>query len=721
MKNNIKKLLLIFIALPTFLIAQNFNPKTVSLSDTIDKIDFSFLKEELKEVQVVLLGEKTHYEGNVFEMKTKIIKYLYEEMGFKTIAFESGIYDVWKAQENINKGENTTQVFQNSLFSIWSKREEFQSFIQFYEVNRKELKLYGFDNQITGVYGQNDLVNDLYKYAKSINFKVKLNQEDFKLLLESMLKSNVFDDEDISYEQYESTLSQLFEKSNSQPKNETNFYWSQIIESLLELGESYMDSEVIISTFNTTKADNIRDKQMANNLLAYLKANPNEKVICWGANQHFVNDMSSISTAIVKEYVPMGSYIKKALKEKIYSLALITAEDSIYLQNKWNDTPVKTNSFEEYLKKSKVSHLFVSSNQSEMKKPKLNRLFSPITFIEARLDLLHDGYLYLDKAITATLISTNEEFKAINKHKIIIFDEEEEKQTQLNEVIVYGKRTPYQIMKKVIDNLENNYTDSAFSSILYSNVKTTIQDSLGLDLDFIANQYDYGYINHDFRSLKKIKEIQWNLKEGFEPKSIREFYGLVYNSPIQYTNFLKSRKYKKYDFTLEETRMYNKEEVYVISFSSPRDHSNFTGRVYTSNYSGYLYINKSDFAVVKLFENWQVKDFPEQFKLAHSYSGNYEKYTNNKYTNESTATYFNKINKKYYITNCENTISGEISDEKSNFLTFDTKIVSCWNSINTINPVKINNKEEEHLFAKVNYNEEFWKTYQFPNTKTINK
>jgi len=42
----------------------------------------------------------------------------------------------------------------------------------------------------------------------------------------------------------------------------------------------------------------------------------------------------------------MGSYIKEELKNKVYSLATVTAEDSIYLQNKWHKTPIKKHSFE---------------------------------------------------------------------------------------------------------------------------------------------------------------------------------------------------------------------------------------------------------------------------------------------------------------------------------------------------------------------------------------
>ena len=88
-----------------------------------------------------MLGENTHFDGNVFEIKTEIIKYLHQELDFNTIAFESGIYDVWKAQDNINKGEKTKIALEKSLFSIWSKTKEFQSFITFFDENKTNVYL----------------------------------------------------------------------------------------------------------------------------------------------------------------------------------------------------------------------------------------------------------------------------------------------------------------------------------------------------------------------------------------------------------------------------------------------------------------------------------------------------------------------------------------------------------------------------------------------------
>ena len=148
--------------------AQNFNPKVINLPENVSVQDFSFLKEELKNTQVVMLGEISHFDGNVFEMKTKIVKYLHQELGYNTIAFESGVYDVWKAQKSISKNENTKLAFENSLFTIWAKKNEFQSFIEFYDQNKSNLKLFGFDNQITGKYGDIRLLQ-----TKSTDFRFK--------------------------------------------------------------------------------------------------------------------------------------------------------------------------------------------------------------------------------------------------------------------------------------------------------------------------------------------------------------------------------------------------------------------------------------------------------------------------------------------------------------------------------------------------------------------
>ena len=713
--------LVIFLFFGFAIYSQEFNPKRITLSQNPEITDFSFLKEELKDVQVVMLGENTHFDGNVFEMKTKIVQYLHQEMGFNTIAFESGIYVEWKAQKSISEGQNVKEALSNSLFSIWAKRNEFQSFIEFYNQNKKDLKIFGFDYQITGNNGNVLLAKDLFEYAKKINHKIKFKQEDFELLLESMTNSGMFDEEDISYEQFKTELTLFKTKISQQKDSDEKFYWNQIVKSLLELGHDAISKEEILSTFNTTSFDNIRDKQMADNLLAYLKQNPEAKVICWGANAHFVNNMSSITEPKLKEFLPMGSYIKKELRNKVYSLAAITSEDSIYLQNKWHPTPIKNHSFEYFLKEKNTSpHIFISSNQSGMQILAWNRLFSPITFVESKLNELHDGYLYFRSVTPSTIIDSDEENKVFKTKDIHTINQSEPiddelKKTELNEVIIYGKRTAYQVMKNVIESFERNYPDNPFSSEMKTNIQAKVSNVTYLDFDFIAEQYDLGYVNHINRSTKNVKELRWNKKSDFLSESLREYHGLVYNCPIKYAPFLKKGKFKKFIFQIEETKIYNSEEVFVINFSSPRNHSTFTRRVFLSDYSGYLYVNKKDFAIVKIFENWSVTEFPDQFREGFELKNSLSKYTSKEYKNESILTDFTKIGEYYFITQSVSALSGNVYNNAADKEEFEIIVHSNWKNFNIQNPIIIKNKEEEHSFEKVKYNVDFWNKYPFAN------
>lgn len=713
MKRSIIFIVVIFF-IPFCLNAQEFNPKTITLSDTLYINDFNFLKDELKDVQVVLLGEDSHQDGNVFEMKTKIVEFLYQEMGFKTVAFESGIYDLWVAQKNIQNGADVNETFSNSIFSIWGKRKEFQSFMNFYNKNKDDLKLFGFDYQITGTNGIEALTRDLFEYSKKNKFKLKFEKNDFELLLESISSSGMFDEEDISFGEFTKSLTDLQDKISQQEDSEEKFYWFQIVKGLIELGKDAFYTKETLSTFNTNISDNIRDKQMADNLLAYLKRNPEEKIICWGANAHFTNNISSINNSIIKDFIPIGSYLKNVLKEKVYSLAGVTAKDSIFIQDQWHETPIKHNSYEYYLKQQNVPHLFISSDQEEMKKIISNRLFSPITFTEGKLNELHDGYFFFQNTSPATIVedsnvSVNEKVtNPILKETISL--ENNEDSSVLDELIIYSKRTPYNIIAQVIDALEKNYPNKAFNSTLHSNVKAEIDDSIYLDLDFIAEQYDHGYTNHEYRSVKNLKEIKWNVLKEFKTETLREYHGLVYNSPIQYANFLKKRKFKKFNFTLEEIKKYNNEDIYVIHFSAPRKHSTYTQRTYLSNYSGYLYINTKDFAIVKIFENWEVTEFPEAFTEGYRVQGSLVSFTSKKYTSESTISHFSKIYNLYFITHSTNTISGKLYDVQNNTKDFTITVDSSWNDFNTDNPKKINYKKEEHLFNNVKYNPSFWKS-----------
>jgi hypothetical protein len=719
-------LVLIFNVFCSISNGQNSNLKVLNLPENPTKEDFSFLKEELKGVQVLLLGEKTHFDGNVFEMKTKIIQYLQKELGFNTIAFESGVYDVWKAQNEIKKGVSVPLAFKNSLFPIWSGKKEFQSFVQFYDINKSNLKLFGFDNQITGRYGDENLFIDLFEYCNSNQLELKLDRGDLELLIESINSSFVFDENDITYSQYKSSFENLLKAISKKSKTELTFYWTQIIKSLLVLGENcYSKKTLILSPFNTTSDDNSRDKQMADNLLEYIKEHPDEKIICWGANQHFVNNMSSISTPVLKDFVPMGTYIKKALKESMYSLAAVTAYDSIFLGGKWNRTLIDNKSFEYYLRSKDIPHMFISSKQEEMVKPQLNRLFSPEVFVEARLNSIHDGYFYFNKVNRSTLVESDEKELDTDKNSVVesdnrlpVIDNQKqwnEKGIALNEIVIRGRKYPYSIVKKAIINKKNNYALKDFNSKFISSIDVKVRDTTMLNFDFIAKQYELGYDKVN-RSYYQLKEIRWNIKNGYAPKSLKSDFFYIYgDNPIIFGKYLDEKKFKKFVFKEDEGITYNGKEVYVINFSTLRDQYSYTNRSFLCDFSGTLYINKDDYAIVKVIEKWEVKKYDSRFDKRIELQGWPKNYIQKESTLEITETDFKKIDGLYYISEVKNKVYGNIVDKDNSTHPFQIVVNSFWNDFNVLNPEKFTYRQEQTLFEKAQYNKSFWDNYDSLN------
>lgn len=762
-------------------IAQSFNPISLNLNEGND---FSFLKSELKGVSIIMLGEKTHNDGNIFELKTDIIKYLHREMGFNVIAFESGTFELWKAQREIKKGVDTKTAIENSVFSVWSKTKEFQSFVEFFDENKNKLKLYGFDNQITGVYGEKELLKELYNYCKIHQFLFDLNQLDLELLLESMFYSGIFDEKDITYQKYNTALISLQNDILEKTNDEDHFFWSQIIKNLISLGEDYYYSkESIISTFNVNLNDNLRDKQMAKNLLDYIKVHPNEKIICWGANAHFVNNMSSITSPIIKKFKPMGSYLKDKLKTNLYSLALVTAQDSIKLGGEWNKTPIEPLSFEAYLKNIKSSYAFISSNQEAMKYKIKNRLFSPITFINAQLSLLHDGYLYVDKVIPSSFdthkidsqvnidskkivgnsisgyikdIDTKKPIEFVNilikgtnlgtitnekgffelilpfnikdksiiissmgyKRKTYLFNnlpykiELSNEAIELKEVVIGKKISANLIMKIAIENVKKNYPMQPFNSSHFANGTIKVKDSTLLNVDFITDQYDRGYSSAN-RPTQNIKEIRWNIKKMTPPKKIRQLFYSQYNSAM-YARFMDKRKMKKFIFSIEKEEIYKELEVYILKFITDRNHFNYTNQIFLSDYSGYIYITKKDFAIVKIIENWNITDYPNELLYSNEFwRKNYSSKTTTNVILESS--YFKNKNNLYYLNKSINYINGLLESknikEKSSFKEVYT---SYWYDFNDNNLDPISFKKENDEFKTATYNKIFWDTYKFP-------
>jgi erythromycin esterase len=63
-----------------------------------DYADLAPLRQSLQQVTIIGLGEPIHHDGSAFKAKTRLVKFLHQELGFSVLAFESGFY--WGGRVN---------------------------------------------------------------------------------------------------------------------------------------------------------------------------------------------------------------------------------------------------------------------------------------------------------------------------------------------------------------------------------------------------------------------------------------------------------------------------------------------------------------------------------------------------------------------------------------------------------------------------------------------
>ena len=301
--------------------------RTIDPADP-DFTDLAFLKQEIGAARVVFLGEPTHGEGNVFEAKIRLVRFL-RQQGFGTLAFESGFYEVARAQRAIAAGQSPATSLDKSLFPIWKDSREFQPLLA--QVGPGQLKVTGFDPQLSGEYGE-ELVEDLQAFLGPGKQADAVPFDYLEAALAVMGESDTFPPTQ-AYSLFNLAIGkaskQLRRVAAAEPQRRAQAeFWLQCLTSLNALARSYVQNDLLGKTNATFKAadSNVRDRLMADNLLWYLREHPAEKVICWGATPHFAGPLAGLQSPELQAFRPMGSLVRAALPAgQVYLLGTATA------------------------------------------------------------------------------------------------------------------------------------------------------------------------------------------------------------------------------------------------------------------------------------------------------------------------------------------------------------------------------------------------------------
>ncbi len=118
-----------------------------------DFSDLEPLKQLIGDARVVGLGEQTHGDGATFHAKTRLIKFLHQEMGFDVLVWESGMYDCHIVEQAVDNGESMKTAWRKGIFPIWGMSEQVQPLFEYVDSTRKTarpLLIAGCDCQVTG-------------------------------------------------------------------------------------------------------------------------------------------------------------------------------------------------------------------------------------------------------------------------------------------------------------------------------------------------------------------------------------------------------------------------------------------------------------------------------------------------------------------------------------------------------------------------------------------
>ncbi|WBA41632.1 erythromycin esterase family protein [Hymenobacter canadensis] len=301
--------------------------RSISPTDT-DFPDLEFLRQEIGGARVVMLGEPTHGEGNVFEAKIRLMRFLQERMGFTTVAFESGFYELDRAQRELQKGTPAAEAIDNSVFGVWTSTREFRELLPL--LGPGKLKVAGFDYQLSGAY-QDELLEELEVFLKPEKGADGIAYDYLDECISTMGELYLFPPShqiglfNLQVNKARKVLEKVAVGPDAR-RRERAAFWLQNLRSLQAMAHDYTtnDPGVKDSTEWTPTTSNPRDAQMADNLLWYARQHPQEKIICWGALPHLANKVAALKNAETNGFRPMGQAVKAGLgAEAVYLLGTL--------------------------------------------------------------------------------------------------------------------------------------------------------------------------------------------------------------------------------------------------------------------------------------------------------------------------------------------------------------------------------------------------------------
>ncbi|MGH4123981.1 MAG: erythromycin esterase family protein [Clostridium sp.] len=359
-----------------------------------DYEDLEFLRATLKDKTVVSLGENFHRVAEYSALKTRLIKYLHEQLDFDVIAFESGLGECATVSEDANS-LTSAQMMENSIFPIWHSKETLGLFdyIKNQSKTNKPLHLAGYDMQPTSSYFTDFMCNWLSKidktYAKNYAvFEVEYIESFYSVYLKYGEESYTHMDELNEIKaKYEPKYIDLIRFINVNKDKLAAIYPSN--PHIIDIAKKTLSDRIKfieMAMLDSRTSYEFRDKIMAENVEWIMNVlYPGKKVILWAHNDHLAKSTSKIlakeNGKWINSFTSMGELLNKKLKDKMYVLGLYMNSGNactITTQKNFNIDPMPHGSLENLIMNSGYKNTFVDLSKHKTEDKYNSWMFNPI-------------------------------------------------------------------------------------------------------------------------------------------------------------------------------------------------------------------------------------------------------------------------------------------------------------------------------------------------------
>jgi erythromycin esterase len=339
--------------------------------------DFSDLMpivQKIGNARLVLLGEQSHGDGNVFLLKARLVRFLHQVMGFDVLLWESGLYDCSNMEAALHSEIPLEEAISHGIFTIWGLSKQVRPVFEYARSTYGKpgpLIMGGFDCQLSSARSAENLLTDLKSFFNGARMEA-LPEEGWILFADALDAQKLRQMSEEKRSEHGKNV-ELLQKAILDSKDELVVYHDMgKIDFMLKVLNGYrvyldMIDMLLAGKERSVLDNNVRDAVMAQNLLWLVeKVFPHKKIMVWSATMHnmrFIDQVQTNKPSLSYEgVITMGHPVYEKLKDEVYSIGFSAFQGkagNVFLQQPYDIPPAPEKSLEEICHRTGDEILFI--------------------------------------------------------------------------------------------------------------------------------------------------------------------------------------------------------------------------------------------------------------------------------------------------------------------------------------------------------------------------